>query len=137
MTDKIDTHHLVCDFGRFKDKLWTRIPVSYLKWLVNEGSKAAPIALAELKRRGISLTQEVDVSGHAIDRASQDLIGKWMETRLPNEGLHAWLCRMSVQARKHGREVDGKYEHAGMKFVFAECELWPVLTTVMMNRSKA
>ena len=126
----------ICDFGRFKGQPWTRLPVSYLKFLINEGSKYAPIAQAELKRRGIALTQELEVSGHAIDRASQKMIGKWMETRAGDEGLHAWLVRMATDARARGRERDGKYEYAGMLFTFAEGELWPVLTTVMVDRSK-
>jgi len=133
----MDTHHLVVDFGRFKDQPWTRVPQSYLKYLVNDNSKHAPIALAELKRRGISLTQEIEVSGHAIDRASQHLIGKWMETRVQDEGLHAWLCRMSLDARARGRKLDGeKFFHAGMKFIFAECELWPVLVSIMVDRGQ-
>jgi hypothetical protein len=131
MSDKIDTNNLICDFGRHKDQRWTRIPVSYLKWLVNEGSKSAPIALAELKRRGTALTQDVEI----IDRASQELIGKWMETRVGNEGMHAWLCRLATAARER-REIDGKYSHAGMKFVFVEGEIYPTLKTVMLDRSK-
>jgi hypothetical protein len=132
----IDTHKLVVDFGRHKGELWTRMPVPYLKWLINESSKYAPIAQAELKRRGIALTQDLDVSGHAIDRASQVLIGKWMETRLIEEGLHGWLLRMATAARKDGKKVDAKYLYAGMKFVFAEGDIWPTLTTVMLDRSK-
>lgn len=126
----------VCEFGRFKGQPWTRIPVSYLKFLINEGSRFAPIAQAELKRRGIALTQELEVSGHAIDRASQKMIGKWMETRVGDEGLHAWLVRMATDARARGRKSDGKYEYVGMLFTFAEGELWPTLTTVMVDRSK-
>jgi L-arabinose isomerase len=136
MSDKIDTtHHLICEFGRHKGERWTRIPLSYLKWLANEGSQHAPIALAEIKRRGIALTQDVEISGHAIDRASQELIGKWMETRVGNEGIHAWLCRLATAARER-REIDGKHSHEGMKFVFVEGEIYPTLKTVMLDRSK-
>lgn len=126
----------LCDFGRFKGQPWVRIPVSYLKFLINEGSTYAPIAQAELKRRGIALTQELEVSGHAIDRASQKMIGKWMETRVGDEGLHAWLVRMATDARARGRESGGTYQYAGMLFAFNEGELWPTLKTVMVDRSK-
>lgn len=136
MSEKIDTSNLICDFGRFKGEPWTRLPVSYLKWLGNEGGRYAPTALAEMKRRGIPLTQEVDVTGHAVDRASQKMIGKWMETRVGDEGIHSWLARMATAARARGREFDGRYEYAGMLFTFAEGQLFPVLTTVMLDRSK-
>lgn len=126
----------LCEFGRFKGQPWTRIPVSYLKYLANEGGLYAPTALAELKRRGIPLTQEVEVSGHAIDRASQKMIGKWMETRIGDEGLHAWLVRLATAARERDRVVDGKYSYEGMMFTFAEGDLFPTLTTVMVDRSK-
>lgn len=132
----VDTRKLLCDFGRFKGEPWTRIPVSYLKWLANEDGPWAATALAELKRRGIALTQDVEVSGHAIDRASQKMIGKWMETRVGDEGLHAWLVRMATDARARGRESGGTYRYAGMLFAFNEGELWPTLKTVMVDRSK-
>jgi uncharacterized protein (DUF3820 family) len=132
MPDPINTHNLVVDFGKHKGTLWTRLPVSYLKWLANEKGKHAEIALAELKRRG-TVTPEIEVSGHAIDRASQQCIGKWTELRLPNEGLHAWLCRMAKEARDRGRRKGEKYQHAGMLFVFNEGELYPVLMTVMTD----
>ncbi len=31
----INTHHLTVGFGKHKGELWTRVPVSYLRWLVN------------------------------------------------------------------------------------------------------
>jgi len=136
MTDAIDTHNLLCDFGPYKGERWTRIPASYLKRIANDkgGHKGAPIAVAELKRRG-TVTPEIDVSGHAVDRASQVLIGKWMELRTGNEGIHAWLCRMAFEARERGKKVDDKYHFAGMKFVFAESALYPVLMSVMADNS--
>jgi len=135
MNDAIDTHDLLCDFGPYKGERWTRIPAQYLKKIVNTGGhKGEKLALAELKRRG-TITAGVEVSGHAVDRASQALIGKWMELRTGNEGIHAWLCRMAFEARERGKKVEDKYHFAGMKFVFAEGALFPVLTTVMADNS--
>lgn len=133
MTDKIDTHHLICDFGKYEGERWTRIPVSYVKLIANGTSRSAPIARAELKRRGTT-TPEIEVSGHAVDRASQVLIGKWMELRTGNEGIHSWLCRMAFEARKRGKKIEDKYHFAGMRFVFAEGDLYPVLMSVMADR---
>lgn len=135
MQPEISTHNLVVDFGRHKGELWTRLPVSYVKWLANDGGKHAAIARAELKRRG-TVTPDMDISGHAVDRASQFCMGKWYETRHGNEGLHAWLVRMATEARARDRKRGDKYYHAGMKFVFAEGELFPVLQTVMLDATK-
>lgn len=132
MSATLDTHHLVCDFGHHRGKAWTRIPVSYLLYLVNSKHSQAEIAEAELKRRG-TVKPDMDISGHAIDRASQQLIGRWTETRMPNEGLHAWLVRMATAARAHGRVKNERYIYEGMRFAFQEGEEWPVLVTVMKD----
>ena len=133
--DDINTHHLVCGFGKHKGTPWTRVPVSYLLWMVNVGCKEHEIAEAELKRRG-TVKPELDVSGHAIDRASQTLIGRWMADRKMDEGLHAWLVRKATEARARGRIKGEKYYHDGMKFVFEEGSQWPVLKTVMPNGAR-
>jgi hypothetical protein len=132
----INTHGLVCDFGKHNGELWTRIPVSYLKWLVNQprrnpGDIKADIAASELKRRG-TITPTIEVSGHAIDRASLMCRKTWHQTAInEEEGLHAWLCRMAVEAREKGTKLDsGKYRYQGMKFAYEEGELYPVLKTV-------
>jgi uncharacterized protein (DUF3820 family) len=130
MTGAINTHGLVCDFGKHSGELYTRLPVSYLKWMVQIGHSRADIAEAELARRG-TVTPEVDVSGHAIDSASLRGRKIWHETRGENEGLHAWLCRMAAEARAlNDRDAGGRYLFAGMKFAFEE-GAWPVLKTVM------
>lgn len=126
----INTHHLVCDFGQHKGQPWTRVPVSYLLWMVNNKTRDHEIAEAELKRRG-TVKPEMDISGHAIDRASQTLIGKWAETRTMNEGLHAWLVRMATEARLHGKAVNNKFHYKGIRFAFDDDGQWPVLKTVM------
>lgn len=120
-------------FGRYKGERWTRIPLSYLRWLINENARDNEIARAEIERRGASLTADksVELSGHAIDKASLRLRRTWHETAQQNEGLFTWLERMSIEAYKHvhGEETDVIYNR--IKFVFMKGEMYPVLKTVM------
>ena len=135
-TPAIDTHNLVCDFGKHRGERYTRIPVSYLKWLANTpGHQAQAIAKAELERRGTT-TPDLDVSGHAIDRASLSCRHLWHQTRGDEEGIHAWLCRMAAAALAEGTERDGKIAHAGLLFAFERDGVWPVLKTVMPDKRR-
>lgn len=89
----INTHNLIVDFGKHNGERWTRVPISYLKWLMNEvGGEKAEIAKSELERRGTTIERNVELSGHAIHRASQ-ITNEWKE-----EGLWSWLQRMSTEA---------------------------------------
>jgi hypothetical protein len=127
----MDTHHMVCDFGKFEGERYTRIPVSYLKWMVNVDHTHADIAEAELERRG-TVTPTIEVSGHSIDRASLSCLKLWQLTRKKDEGIHAWLIRLAQGALDSVEgEIDGKILHMGMKFVFEADGVWPVLKTVM------
>jgi uncharacterized protein (DUF3820 family) len=130
---EINTHHLRIEFGKHKGELWTRLPVSYLRWLINENTPSREIAESELRRRGTVLDQTVHISGHAIDRASTKLLARWEETREhPNEGIHAWLIRLSTYAMQHGEKLDEwSYNYLDIKFVFDYGEIYPTLTTIM------
>lgn len=62
-------------------------------------SDVVDLARAELGRRGTTIDAVVEVSGHAIDRASLSPIrGVWKDDRQPGEGLHAWLTRVATEA---------------------------------------
>ena len=125
------THNVVCDFGRHKGTLYTRMPVSYLKWMVNSGHSRVRFAEAELQRRGTT-TPDLDISGHAIDRASLSCRKTWHETRGKDEGLHAWLCRVAREALDAGKvNGKGRHVHLGIQFAFEMDGVWPVLKTVM------
>ena len=129
----IDTHNLTIDFGKHKGMAWTRAPVGYLFWIVNQNPPHSrhDIAQAELDRRG-SVRPEMEVSGHAIDRASLQCRKIWHETRHDGEGIHAWLVRMATEARnKAVVDHKGRYLHQGMKFAFEDGAEWPSLKTVM------
>lgn len=128
------TEGLRVDFGRHEGELWTRLPVSYLTWMVNINHSRKEIAEAELKRRGTS-TPTLDVSNHAIDRASLRLLGRWREMQLdPKEGLCSWLTRMAREALDEGtRDSAGRLRYRGMVFMFNEDGVWPILTTCAIS----
>lgn len=128
----MNTHGLrIQNSKRHAGELFTRIPASYLKWMAQANHPEAEIAQAELDRRNI-VTPEIDVSGHSIDSASNRLLGTWTSTRQGEEGLHAWLCRISLEAYRSGEpDEGGNIIHNGIRFVFAKDGKWPVLKTVM------
>lgn len=132
----INTHGMICDFGKHQGERWTRIPVSYLKWVANHPTHTrGDIARAELERRGTT-TPDLDLSGHAIDRASIQLNKKWLSDQKPDEGLNSWLLRVSGEALQTEAYEDGTYYHKGIKFVFTMDGTWPVLKTVMRANTK-
>ena len=132
----INTHGMICDFGRHQGTPYTRLPVSYLKWMVGARHSRADVAEAELDRRGTT-TPVLDISGHAIDRASLSCRKIWHETRSKDEGLHSWLCRMASEALAEGApDEDGRCFYNGMKMVFEDDTVWPILKTVMPQKRK-
>ncbi len=80
---------------------------------------------------------DIEVSGHAIDRASLRCRKIWHETALnTEEGLHAWLMRMAKEARDSGVQIaDGRVWHRGLMMVFMEGEEFPVLKTIMPKKN--
>jgi len=134
----INTADLTITFGKHKGERWTRVPVSYLLWLSNTpgiDNRNKQIAEAELARRGTT-KPDMDISGHAIDRASLECRAIWHETKLSEkEGLHSWLVRMASAALKTKADDKGRHHHQGMWFAFEQDGCWPVLKTV--HREKA
>lgn len=128
-----DTHGMICDFGKHNGEPYTRLPVSYLKWMVNSGHSRKHIAEAELKRRG-TVTPDMDISGHAIDRASLNCLDIYRNTRNQDEGIHAWLSRMADEAIKTEPDKKGRHIYNNMKFAFEKDGCWPVLKTVMRDK---
>lgn len=124
------------NFGKHKGERWTRLPISYLKWILNQPDMAEvtkATAQAELERRGTILNYELELSGHAIDRASLACLRYWKDLRKDdNEGMHAWLQRIAYDALAHGRKIDDTtFEYKNLKFSFAFGEMYPTLKTVM------
>ncbi len=131
----IDTHNLCIDFGKHRGKRWTRVPVSYLRWIANLSPphRYREVAVAELERRNIPLVNcEIEITGHAIDSASLRLRRTWHETRKKNEGLHAWLQRICSEALADGDpDSEGRYNWQGMTLIFEAGEIVPILKTCM------
>jgi uncharacterized protein (DUF3820 family) len=128
---KLDNiHGKRLDFGKHKGELWTRVPISYLKWLASTDNRWTKIAVLELKRRGTT-TPTIEVSGHAIDRASQHCLSIWQGEET-GEGLSSWLRRLAQEAIDNGEKYrEDAYLYRGMKFCFELEGNWPILKTVM------
>jgi len=129
--NELNTHDVRIGFGKHKGERVTRLPASYLRWMVNQNTPMADYARAEIDRRGHKLP-EVELSGHAIDNASLRVRKIWHQTSLEGEGLHTWLERMTLEALAKGKRLEsGKIKHNGMKLVIEQGEEFPVLKTVM------
>lgn len=133
---EVNTHGIKMTFGKHKGTLITRIPLGYLRWMVNENAPMADMAKAELERRGNTDFPKVEVSGHAIDRASLRVQKVWRKTMLDDEGLHAWLQRMTLEALERGTQIKKeKYKYQNMSLVIFKGEEYPVLKSVMMTNT--
>lgn len=135
-TPALDTHDLTIDVGKHAGERFTRLPVSYLRWMVSVRHAMAHIAQAELDRRG-TVTPDLDVSGHAVDRASQCALPCWQSTREGDEGLHAWLCRIAAEALKNPPRRPGEWTWGPLLLKFDTDTVWPVLKTVIYCPRKA
>lgn len=133
--DELNTHNIKLNFGRHKDELVTRLPISYLHWMVNEKAPMAEYAMSELKRRKTKLPK-IEISVHAIDRASFKLIRHWEKTRETGEGLHSWLERITLMAISNGHLKDEKIIFQGIGFVVHKGEEFPVLKTVTVEKER-
>ena len=131
----IDTHNLFVDFGKHRGERWTRVPVSYLRWIVNLSPphRASEIAKSELERRNIPLVNcDIEISGHAIDSASLRLRKTWHAMKNDNEGLHSWLQRICTDALEaHEPDSEGRIHWHGIQLVFQEGAIVPILKTCM------
>lgn len=141
----MNTHDAIMTFGKYEGQRVTRVPVSYLKWAVSNRAETIietkdgrfpfhEVAKAEIQRRGERL-ENIEVSHHAIDRASLYFMPKFRLEHGHMEGLASWLARLSWEAwrdRKPGeRQIDGtwKIERHGIKFIIEEMAV-PVVKTV-------
>jgi len=133
MTEALNTHDWLMPFGKHKGERITRVPVSYLKFMVREKTNHADMAQAELDRRG-TVTPDIEISGHAIDSASLRIRKTWHESRGDDEGLHAWLVRMASEALVSGEQRGDKIALGGVLWVFERDGEWPLLKTVMRDK---
>lgn len=138
--NKPDTHNVTIDFGKHKGERWTRLPISYLKWMLNEMPKDSDkwaMADSELERRGDTMPTDVEISNHAIDKASLRVRKQWHEDRGQDEGLYSWLTRICTEALEI-KSKDGQSErvnYKGCKLIFTYGNYFPTLKTVMNDKS--
>lgn len=129
----LDTHNLKVDFGRHRGQLYTRLPISYLRWMINTDHSRKEYAEAELIRRGTP-NPELEVSIHAMDRFSEKYIWKWLDLEQPRKGLNSWLIEQAGAALVHGNKDSkdpNRIAYMGITYVFEECDLWPVVKTIL------
>jgi len=137
-------HYQIIHFGPHIGKPYTRLPIQYLRWLVNKDvqfENANKMALAELQRRGISLEKRhVDVSMHAIDRVTTDYFDVYLEHRAsPREGVASWLFRtvenrLSWNSPSAGQE---DFHLHGLRFIVRWGCTHPTLVTLFRPGSNA
>lgn len=128
----MNTQGLRLSFGKHKGELFTRVPISYLRWMCNEENvPQKDIAKAEFERRGDTMPK-VELSGHAIDNASLRVRKIWHETKEKSEGLYTWLQRMVLEAWENGEHLEsGKIKYKGMRLVIKQGEEFKSLLTIM------
>lgn len=128
---QINTHGVRINYGKHKGTLVTRLPVSYLRWMINNNAPMVEYAVAELARRG-DILPTAEISGHAMDRTSLRVARIWKDNRYEDEGLYTWLMRITLEALTYGEKVsDDTYLYLGMKLVIVQGEEFPVLLTIM------
>lgn len=121
-------------FGKYNGERITRVPPGYLVYMVQNQTPLWEEAAMELERRG-TIFPTLEVTGHALDRASQRLLGVWTGDRHGNEGLHSWLIRVATEALECGVEEGNRIVWKNIGFVFNLEYAAPVLKTVMNRRS--
>ena len=122
--------------GKHDGKPITRVPAVFLQWMVSVKHPLAADARRELKRRG-TVMPSLEISGHALDRASLKCHHQWKKDRRDDEGLHAWLLRISAEAIRTAKPKGDAIFYKGLRFIFEfDCE-WPVLKTVMLDERKS
>lgn len=132
-------HNRKINFGKHKGELWTRIPLSYLRWCVNENVHEEE-ARAELERRGSSELPKLELSNHAIDRASLRLRKMWYQDTNKNVGLWTWLHGLANEAYEKGKVIEENNEikkviFRKIKMHFSKGACYPTLLTVI-NKNK-
>ena len=135
-----NTHNEVIKFGKHKGERWTRLPFGYLKWMLNEMPKdteAWAMADSEITRRGDTMPTEVEITNHAIDKASLRVRKQWHEDRGEDEGLYSWLARISTEVLSKQQQQHEQLKHKGCKLIFTYGNYFPTLKTVMNDKSSA
>ena len=119
-------------FGPYKGTLWNRVPIHYLKEIVDTQPEDTTIwwqAKKQLEKRAVSAEKQMDISRHAINRMSTRFLDEYISKRkeLPRgdyEGIVDYINRLAWDAIKDGIILpdteDGimiEYQNKKWKFV--------------------
>lgn len=119
-------------FGPYKGTLWNRVPIHYLKEIVDTQPEDTTIwwqAKKQLEKRAVSAEKQMDISRHAINRMSTRFLDEYISKRkeLPRgdyEGIVDYINRLAWDAIKDGTILpdteDGimiEYQNKKWKFV--------------------
>lgn len=119
--------------GRFKGVAITRTPLKYLQWADrNMEEHLSKKAREEIERRGVP-QRTLEVSDHAIDKASTRFCQIWQAETCMSVGLLTWLSKRAEQALESvpaRTDEKMKISHAGIVFVFDLSTTVPFLISV-------
>jgi hypothetical protein len=125
--------------GKYKGTSIEEVPPGYLRRLANGRGNLAAMAKKELARRKMEL-YSIEITAHAVDRASTRFGLQWAQTSNAGEGIHAWLGRVAEEALE---KIDLTKErgslcvtHRSMVFAFDLRFVTPVLTSVWLSNEK-
>jgi hypothetical protein len=141
----MNTHDAIMPFGKYEGQRVTRVPVGYLKWAVANAASSMvetkegsfpfhEVAKSEITRRGERL-ENIDVSLHAIDRASLYFLPIWRLEHGHMEGIASWVGRIAWEAwqsRRPEEKREGntwKITRGRVTFIVEEMAI-PVVKTV-------
>ena len=119
--------------GPHAGRYMTQMSQSYLRRVISEGWADAERARAELDRRGTPYHDTpVEISNHAIDRASTRCLDRYLTDSNDDEGLFAWLVRVCAEAITWNNvDGTGNLVHKGMRLKIDFTPKVPILVTVM------
>lgn len=130
------TENIKIDYGKHNGELFTRLPVSYLRWMINEKADMWQYAKAEIERRGHKLP-EIELSAHAINNASLRALEFYLKDRKQDEGLHTWLERITLETIESNNDYENrKLAYKKLLLVVEKGEEFPVLKTVIYVGNK-
>lgn len=127
----------ILQFGKYKGKRIDQVPMSYLRWILTQkfGSEIEKYAREKVSRNN-TITDNLDVTRHAIDKFSLLFLDTWEER---NIGLGSYVTRKALEANEKGKDIS-KHRHEnderimeweGIRYVFNNDSNFITLITVM------
>ena len=129
-----NTHDVLLDFGKYEGERLTRVPVGYVRWMI-DALNIAPawreLARSEYSRRATALPT-LELSSEAIDDVSLHARQIWRKTASnPDEGLYSWLMRVATEAMASGEgRSDGTIRYIGLDFAIGPGDEFPAVKAV-------